>query len=118
MTLIERIESAEGPDRELDCMIAETAGGWYDVWHKGYMTGGYAPNGVCEGDIPKYTADLNAALTLLPDDRPNWAVTGKNSATVGTVNGVPGAMTWVFAATPALALVAAILRALDKEAGK
>jgi len=54
---------------------------------------------------------LAAAIMLIPEDHPKWAVTGRNSATIGRklsedVN--VNALDWVFAATPALALIAAV----------
>ena len=58
-------------------------------------------------------AYLDAVMLLVPADRPKWAVTGRNSATIGNVNGEAGPLVWVFASTPALALAAAILKAKE-----
>jgi hypothetical protein len=55
-------------------------------------------------------AGLCAAMMLVPCDYPKWAVTGRNSATLGTKGGAPGALEWTFASTPALALLAARLK--------
>lgn len=51
MTLLERIEQAEGPSRELDDMI--------QYWHLGGIGTGLNRTG------PAYTASIDAALTLL-----------------------------------------------------
>lgn len=98
--LIARIESADGPDRELDAEIAKAVGaqgtyradflGWDDVGHAIYRPG-YA----------RYTASIDAALTLVPDDC-GFVVMGK-AAKVGCHIGS--------GATPALALAAAALKA-------
>lgn len=53
----------------------------------------------------------SAVEMLLPADYPLWAVTGRNSATCGNKDGVPGPLEWTFAATPALALAIACLKA-------
>ncbi|MDR6511434.1 hypothetical protein J2792_002306 [Novosphingobium capsulatum] len=94
--LIARVEAAEGADRKLDAEVAD------------FVLGPVKPpyrRGHCE----KYTADLNAVVAMIPDGYSRWAVTGRNSATVGR----PGdpKTEWVFASTPALALLAACLRA-------
>lgn len=54
---------------------------------------------------------LAAAMMLIPEDHPKWAVTGRNSATIGrkvSEDANVSALDWVFAATPALAMIAAI----------
>lgn len=72
--LIERIESACGPDREIDCEIMCAANGW--TFRKILQR---APNGqgvsfrCSDGDkglygTPKYTGSLDAAMTLVPSD--------------------------------------------------
>ena len=55
-------------------------------------------------------AYVDAALMLVPEGWNRWAVTGRHSATVGRDGDVTTQDSWVFAATPALALLAAILR--------
>ena len=59
-------------------------------------------------------AYLSAAEMLVQREYPKWAVTGRNSATLGPKNGAPGPLEWVFAETPALALIAAIEQATER----
>lgn len=56
--------------------------------------------------------ELDAAMMLVPENMPMWAVTSRNSATVGNKD---NPLSWRFAATPALALTAACLRAIAGE---
>ena len=102
MDLAERCEKAQGPDRELDREIAEATKP--DFW--------LVP--------PRYTASLDAALSLVPEGWA-WAVYGgAREEIVATAYCVPngGRLPWpdwvtdICAATPALALCAATLRAL------
>lgn len=95
--LIARVESATGPSFALEQEIADLAG----VEHG------------CR--IPPYTASIDAALTLLSPDR-TW--------TVGRCKGAPGYVAILDndgrshrAATPALAIVAAALKARENVDG-
>ena len=108
MTLIDRIASAQ-PEEQRE-LFEEGAYLLRPVW--------FAV--ATDWDDPGYErfsamldagAYLDAVLLMLPEDRPRWAVTGRNSATVGNKDGAPGPLVWVFATTPALALLAAILKA-------
>ncbi len=66
MTLIERLEKAAGPDRELDGDIAMATGPWtkYDLGDNCWQ---WRFNGVNFGTHPPhYTSSLDAALTLVP----------------------------------------------------
>lgn len=101
IAIAERCEKATGPDRALD----------YDIAH--FVTSAHLAN---HGKAPAYTASLDAALTLVPDslfpgvsqsvfhcDWHSWMgdEDGDGPLTRGEAN----------AATPALALCAAALRA-------
>ena len=115
MDLAERCEQASGPDRELDARI-------YIL-----TTGGSAADADYAATDPdvtckplRYTASLDAALTLVPEGWA-WAVYGgAREEIVATAYCVPngGRLPWpdwvtdICAATPALALCAAALRAL------
>ena len=92
--LATRIEQAEGPSRELDAEIA-TIFGWTP-----------AHDLVC----PAYTASLDAAMTLVPDGTNVHAVILDKGLTRIELNGTTKYLK-VDAATPALALCAAALRA-------
>lgn len=101
--LIQRIEAAEGADRALD----------YDIAH---LTGDHFRNG---GKAPAYTASIDAALTLVPEGY-DWSLDNFDGD-----RGRPHA--WVCkdgpfynatAATPALALCAAALRAKEISDGE
>lgn len=95
-TLAERIEQAEGPGRDLDREIA--------------IASGRVPLGFEHDERwPTYTASLDAAMTLVPECE-GWVIDGRSypEAEICCLNGdIVGAA----AATPALALCAAALRA-------
>lgn len=61
--LVERIEAATGPDRDFDKSIARTIG---------FFNGSRASYDLQLNLIPKYTASIDAAMTLVPEGcRPN-----------------------------------------------
>lgn len=95
--LITRLERAEGPDRELDWAI--------------HIRDGLLGVGMY-GDHPRYTASIDAALTLVPEGW-KWAVTSRNSACCHEQHVAP--LNWAYAPTPALALCIAALRAQQKD---
>lgn len=105
--LIERIEAASGPDREIDLAIDLGArpDQWAQVCHDNPAS---VPTQWCDDDeLPRYTASVDAALTLVPVDR-QWSITNcRSPKTVAQV----GAFNVGSAATPALALCAAALKA-------
>ena len=133
-SLARRVEVAMGPDRELDCLIAVAVSNdpnarvvYYDGirWHKhpskgsspfaGAMGGGTAL-GVIYQRVA-YTGSIDAAMTLA--DGYFWAITMRGESAGGFSACVQkdGSMAWHDAATPALALAAAALRAIDKAKG-
>jgi hypothetical protein len=112
--LAERVEALTGPDREVDARIhvpetrafsdltANNCGGIvnlsWDCRRKGWG-----------GHIPAYTSSLDAAMLLLPAEPSSWGVLAFPQSEDGFK-----AFHGVFvgqAATPALALTAAALRA-------
>lgn len=113
--LIERIEAASGPDREIDLAIAEYA---FDQRIPLSCYGGnpinYDPRMWLERHDWSPTASIDAALTLVPEGR-SWELTQVVS------EGISIAFIWNMfeagegdsaeAATPALALSAAALKA-------
>ena len=129
--LIEQVEQATGPDRELDAAITRLVsipadaeevrwsprgemrelrgrvfdgGGWGDEWW----------------EVPTYTASLDAAVSLVPSGW-GWAIKAKMEGaefSSSCWNYLTGHGPSTLGATPALALVAAALRArLAREAG-
>lgn len=118
--LADRVEAAEGPDRNLDVEIAPLAG--LRIVETGHPLGRccYDKNG--HGvPLPAFTASLDAAMTLVPDEfqRPP-ALTVQRSRNFGCC-----AVVWTNsefnrsvrgdAKTPALALTAACLRAIASQ---
>lgn len=98
-SLIERIEAAKGPDRELDLLIMR----WVE------NIGGPAESAL------RYTENMDAAMTLVPADCPEWHAgkhykTGQGQAYIIAPVALPDPI-YVLAATPALALCAASLKA-------
>ena len=69
--LIERLEKATGPDRELDERIGGAAGVSI-CWPWTDQDGRYIPR----IDVPRYTASLDAALTLVPEGPWMTAIAG------------------------------------------
>lgn len=139
MDLADRVEKAQGPDRELDAEIWATAvGRVFDATSRRWLkikrawpanNGGkdcfwFETASSMQGtNAILYTASLDAALSLVPEGWA-WAVYGgAREEIVATAYCVPngGRLPWpdwvtdICAATPALALCAAALRALASE---
>lgn len=129
--LLARVEKAEGPDREIDCLIYE----WQNPKLTPDMRGMYygEPSGeyfTLEGSwrAITYTASLDAALALCERVLPGWVVMNLceweddklraqgpwmgQLKERGVLSERPNPATCMHAATPALALLAAMLRAL------
>jgi hypothetical protein len=125
LELAERCEKATGPDRELDLAISETLGNCLHdpvvkevAWSDGtkdlvpVCTKCGAKNAYREWRM--FTRSLDAAMTLVPEGA-TWELTSEGAANV--LAPIPGAPGWftdepVQASTPALALIAAALRAI------
>ncbi len=113
--LIARVEMAEGPDRKLDAEIA-LATGWRlkTVDGVGYWRrGDYSWTAEMEGVPPFYTASLDAAVSLVPSGWV-WGASSRGYARAWTITDEGKALQKAechHAATPALALTAAALRA-------
>lgn len=109
MTLLDRIIAAEGPDRALDWAIV-AALGKADFYHR------YAKEPLkYKGLVPLYTASIDAALTLLPEGwRPYIAQIASGDWSVSlTCDGQDDLHCKANAATPALGLLAAIMKIGD-----
>jgi len=91
--LADRVEMAEGPSRELDAEI-DDALTWRGVW----------------SFKPTFTGSLDDALALVPEGH-RWAIKQKEDFYAGCWREIDGIGPSVIAATPALALTAASLRA-------
>lgn len=113
--LSERVMSLSGPDREVDWQIAESLG-----WTRrqvGQVMAYYAPNdAIMKAGPPKWTASIDAAMTLVPEGW-MWSI-----ASGGPEEGLWAFLTTIeepckdvacHAATPALALCAAALLARE-----
>lgn len=126
--LVERVEQATGLDRELDAEIA-----WLmhpsdrkrlgspdlrrECFHLGLPEPQWVPWESVSSFHPHYTSSLDAALTLVPEGMA-WTVLAISGADAATHS--PSAVVTRQAgnaATPALALVAAALRARMEEMG-
>lgn len=119
--LRKRVEAATGPDRELDVLVA-VAVGW-----KPHPTGWVDPGGIIRAVSPFFTRSLDAVLALVGEKLPGWHVNELHQRPdeplwwadllVREIEGPPGdEATWranAHAATPALALLSALLAALD-----
>lgn len=135
MDLADRVEKASGPDRELDFAIFRALHPEYagPEWKE---FGGGLRHAMDSSDMrclpppnvtpSRWTASLEAALSLVPEGWA-WAVYGgAREEIVATAYRVPngGRLPWpdwvtdICAATPALALCAAALRALASGASR
>jgi hypothetical protein len=118
LQLAERCEKATGPDNVLEREIAEALG-WRHVRNKGPDSEWFpyvwvAPDGECDPDeaYPDYTESLDAAMQLVPEGC-SWNL-HKHSCWARScvfVDDGRDAGHCCDCATPALALVAAALRA-------
>ncbi len=117
--LITRLESADGPSRELDCLIAAavdwqiecatiTPANAIKAFGLDWMVESADLYNSIFNQLPRYTASIDAALMLVPEGW-KWAVTSKNSACCHEQHIAP--LNWSYASTPALALAAAALKA-------
>lgn len=123
-----RCEAATGPDRDLDRRIAAASG--RAVWKNGsvWMTREYRPPSGRErspkpvdAPVPDYTGSIDAALTLVPEGW-SWGLShesersdGRTFASVRRYWSSFDRDHFCWAATPALALCAAALRARAAE---
>ena len=142
--LIERIEAAGGPDREIDCLIWGTLDGRSLEWQGSLLVektegpigwidpGEHQRNFGCNradqgsNGIRAYTASIDAAMTLLPDNCGfvMWYPVGKRPSVAlqfgyedhPAPKTVDGWGDYSSGATPALALCAAALKAKAMEA--
>ena len=115
MTLIERLEKATGPDRELNADIAEAIG---VTVIRMPLSGPHDGNGAMIAD---YSDSIDAALTLVPDGWGRKCEFGpgfNNSVTVGHV-GADGLYDkpeqWASHESEAIALCIAALKARGME---
>lgn len=131
LELAERVEQASGPERDLDAEIALAITGntaqlseggnmiWCGGWHSVLADLPAVPWSGRWVQVARYTASLDAALTLVPDTH-CWALFVGRLATQAAywrrAEDESAATTWVVAATPSLALCAAALRARAEEA--
>ena len=122
--LLERVEKAEGPDRELDALIWTAATGHETHYPNPYMREAEGLHAYTErrGDdlsrwyrVPALTDSIDAAVALVESRLigPSWSVSSALNARVTCA--VRGGARHFYDAegnTPALALIAALLRAL------
>lgn len=127
--LLARVEKAEGPDRELDGALwlalecRPNHGQVFDPEYAPYLH--VDPRGkehpAIKEDAPPYTASLDAALALVERVLPGWdwvlsSVDGhRASAEVTPPDWPVEALHYKTAKTPALALLAAMLKALEAQ---
>jgi len=107
-------EKASGPDRELSCKIAREIG--YDGGVLGSQTS--SPWAWC----PDYTASIDAAMTLVPEGL-GWRLNVFSKERVAHIfpdneDYTGPCLAFSRAASPALALTAAALRALALKSGE
>lgn len=125
--LIERLEKLEGPDREVEAEIDVALFGGETVWKTANYTMESYPasrrpsathiGGFANEHVPSYTASLDAAVALVERVLPGWdgfvPINAKGEAWVWPAGGM-GKGHRVSAATPAIALLIATLKALQE----
>lgn len=134
LRLAERVEALSGRSRELDAEITVAVSAWPDariIWHKGLRryygkAEGRTPFAVAGGrgtdwgiafQEVNYTASLDAAMTLVPEGCGWSLVQATYEKSYGCIESGDDRTPDLEAraATPALVLCAAALRALAKE---
>lgn len=119
LELAKRAEEATGPDCCLDFCIYEALGNEYEMIGKfGVWKRAGAQWPATADSVPPYTASIDAALTLVPEGWRKSIIDADNGNAIVELwqdegDGEVGAQ----AATAALALVAASLRARSSEQG-
>lgn len=113
--LIERLEKASGPDRELDWRIAEK----FDIperWPTSALWPPFMPKSKYDKSIPSFTASIDAAVALVERVLPgwNWWLGGIGRAAVDRKD--PHSRFEAINASPAIALCLALLRAKEARA--
>ena len=109
--LITRLEAATGPNRDLDAWIAICAGIAPPVAFRPCVSLDPGTFGIGAYEIwvaPTYTASLDAALTLVPEDY-DWIIGRTNGGL--TIHACCGGTEEHFGDTPAIALCIAALKA-------
>lgn len=134
-SLRERVEKADGPDRELDCQLALKVGGFH-LMERVHREPAYCTYTEMDGltvpgqdgtmMVPHYTASIDSAVALIERKIPAekrffWQV-GVCSIRDGRVVSYSAETNWTGekefeAKTPALALIAALLSALETHNG-
>lgn len=120
--LIERLEKATGPDREIDALIHVMLGAsgfdseWrYDTFKENISSWAFRNEigRVCANyKIPHYTASIDAALTLMPNVRWIWCVWHEYGSRHGAMIKAPDLSQWTCVApSPAIALSIVALKA-------
>ena len=134
IALAERVEALDGPDREVDCAIGVAIGLFRTEPNRGWPgqidyiqireEGDLYPGHGFDQLVPKYSASLDAAMSLLPvietpGDPPRHAdfiIECTNAGlTIAAMVGHDGRDRCSWGATPALVLTAAALRALAEQ---
>lgn len=112
--LITRVESATGPDREIDAAVAEVVLGWrpYQVADFISSTAWFAKDGERTVEVPLYTASIDAVEALIRREMPAFSIVVSGPRSDGRFWGEVG-RGYAEAATPALALLLAFLRAVE-----
>ena len=117
--LSERVMSLSGPDRKVDWQIAESLG--WTCRQVGQVMAYYAPNdAIMKAGPPKWTASIDAAMTLVPEGYKHWNLGGsptRGFAGAGLYGAVIDDQFYGEAQTPALALCAAALIAREASNG-
>lgn len=121
--LIARLESADGPSRELDCLIAAavdwqiecatiTPANAIKAFGLDWMVESADLYNSIFNQLPRYTTSIDAAMTLVPECH-FWSICMKGETTgySACCQERGDALEWHDAATPALALAAAALKA-------
>ena len=121
--LIERLEAATGPCRELDAAIALEVDGGEIVWKmanytmESYPARRYASadhvSGYGNAPVPLYTTSIDSALTLVPEGWAEYTLMNGNGYHEATFNNHEAKRTvWGSSyASPALAICLAALKA-------
>jgi hypothetical protein len=125
LVLASKVEALDGPDREVDAEIAVSIHGGEIVWlqanytMENYPARKYASadhvGGYGKAPVDPVTASLDAAMSLVPEKWDFAVASEEGKGVAGAIRRKPHAHADAEAATPALALTAAALRALAEQ---
>lgn len=117
--IVSRLEAATGPDRQIDVLVAMLFNPNSGLTYEDYGDGTFSFSS--DAEVPAYTASLDASLALVGEKLPGWTwragnLMGSGGPQMQAFCILGASKTEHYGATPALAVLLAIFRALKANA--